>query len=61
MFAVVDEQLSSSFELREVLYGVILIVIFLAFRRGVVQTFVDLFSRLFVRRRAQPALEPTRE
>jgi branched-chain amino acid transport system permease protein len=61
VFAIVDEQLSSSLELREVLYGVILLVIFLGFRRGVVQTFVDLFSRLFVRRRAQPALESTRE
>jgi branched-chain amino acid transport system permease protein len=61
VFAVVDEKLSSSFELREVLYGVILIAIFLGFRHGVVQTFVDLFSRLFGRRRAQPALGPTRE
>ena len=61
VFAIVDERLGSSFELREVLYGVFLIAIFLAFRRGVVQTFVDLFSRLFVRRRAQPALGPTRE
>ena len=61
VFAVVDEQLSSSLELREVLYGVFVIAIFLGFRHGVVQTFVDLFSRLFGRRRAQPALRPTRE
>jgi branched-chain amino acid transport system permease protein len=61
VFAVVDEKLSSSFELREVLYGVFLIVIFLGFRRGVVQTFVDLFRRLFVRRPSQPALRPTRD
>ena len=33
VFAIVDERLSS-FELREVLYGVFLIAIFLAFRRG---------------------------
>jgi branched-chain amino acid transport system permease protein len=61
VFAVVDEQLSSSLELREVLYGVFLIVIFLGFRRGVVQTFVDLFRRVFDRRPSQPALRPTRE
>jgi branched-chain amino acid transport system permease protein len=60
-FAIVDEQLSSSLELREVLYGVFLIAIFLGFRRGVVQTFVDLFSRLAARLRAQPAPRPTRE
>jgi branched-chain amino acid transport system permease protein len=60
-FAIVDEQLSSSLELREVLYGVFLIAIFLGFRRGVVQTFVDLFGRLVRPRRAQPAPGPTHE
>ena len=60
VFAFVDEELSSSLQLREVLYGVFLIAIFLGFRRWVVQTFVDLFNRLF-RRRAQPALRPSRQ
>jgi len=45
-FAVLDEQLSSSFELREVLYGVFVIVIFLFFRRGVVQAVVSLADRV---------------
>ena len=45
-FAVLDERLSSSFELREVLYGVFVIVIFLFFRRGVVQAVVSLADRV---------------
>ncbi len=45
-FAVVDEQLSSSLQLREVFYGVFVIAIFLGFRRGVVPAFVDLVRRL---------------
>jgi ABC-type branched-subunit amino acid transport system permease subunit len=62
VFAILDEQLSASLELREVLYGVFVITIFLFFRRGVVQAFVSLFDR-FVgsRRRAQPDLQPSRE
>ena len=55
VFAVVDEQLTTSLELREVLYGIFVIAIFLGFRRGVVQTFVDLYKWLFVRSPAQPA------
>ena len=46
IFAVLDERLSSSFELREVLYGVFVIVIFLFFRRGVVQAVVSLADRV---------------
>jgi len=61
VFAIVDEQLSTSLELREVLYGVFVIAIFLGFRRGIVQTAVDLFDRLFARRRSKPALQPSRE
>jgi branched-chain amino acid transport system permease protein len=59
-FALLDERLTTSLELREVLYGVFVIAIFLGFRRGVVPTVVALVSRL-VRRRAEPALRPSRE
>ena len=55
VFAVLDERLTASLELREVLYGVFVIAIFLFFRRGVVQAVVSLFDRLFgPRRRAKP-------
>lgn len=46
VFAVLDERLSASLELREVLYGVFVIAIFLFFRRGVVDGFVTLGRRL---------------
>jgi branched-chain amino acid transport system permease protein len=46
VFAILDEQLSTSLELREVLYGVFVIAIFLGFRHGVVNAFVALFDRL---------------
>jgi branched-chain amino acid transport system permease protein len=58
VFAVVDERLTASLELREVLYGVFVIAIFLFLRRGVVQTVVDLFNWLLGRR---PALRTSRE
>ncbi len=61
VFAVVDEKLAASLQLREVLYGVFVIAIFLGFRRGVVQTAVALFNRLVARRRAPPDLRPSRE
>jgi len=61
VFAFVDERLTASLQLREVLYGVIVIAIFLFFRRGVVQTVVSLFYRVFARRRGDPALQPSRE
>ena len=35
VFAILDERLTASLELREVLYGVFVIAIFLFFRRGV--------------------------
>jgi branched-chain amino acid transport system permease protein len=46
VLAVVDEQLTASLQLREVLYGLFVIAIFLGFRRGVVQTVVDLGRRI---------------
>jgi branched-chain amino acid transport system permease protein len=46
VFAIVDEQLTTSLELREVLYGVFVIAIFLGFRRGVVHASVTLARRL---------------
>jgi branched-chain amino acid transport system permease protein len=55
VFAVVDEKLSASLQLREVLYGVFVIAIFLGFRGGVVNTFVVLARRLGRRR---PATAP---
>jgi branched-chain amino acid transport system permease protein len=61
VFAYVDERLTASLELREVLYGVFVIVIFLFFRRGVVQTVVDLFDRIVGRRRAGTTLQPSGE
>ena len=61
VFAVLDERLTASFELREVLYGVFVIAIFLFFRRGVVQAVVGLANRLGVRGRGQPDLQPSRE
>ena len=61
VFAVVDERLTASLELREVLYGVFVIAIFLGFRRGVVHAFVALFDRLVGSRRSEPAREPSRQ
>jgi len=61
VFAILDERLSASLELREVLYGVVVIAIFLGFRHGVVHAVVTLFNRLFARRRSKPALQPSRE
>jgi branched-chain amino acid transport system permease protein len=46
VFAVLDEQLTTSLELREVLYGAFVIAIFLGFRRGVVHAVVALSRRL---------------
>ena len=46
VFAVVDERLTTSLQLREVLYGVFVIVIFLGLRRGLVPTVVGLVRRL---------------
>jgi branched-chain amino acid transport system permease protein len=61
VFAFLDERLTASLELREVLYGVFLIAIFLGFRRGVVHAFVALAKRFVPRRGAQPDLRPSRE
>jgi len=46
VFAILDEQLSTSLELREVLYGVFVIAIFLFFGRGLVGAVAGLSSRL---------------
>jgi branched-chain amino acid transport system permease protein len=61
VFAFLDERLTASLELREVLYGVFVIAIFLGFRRGVVHALVALFHRLVGTRRTEPTLEPSRE
>jgi branched-chain amino acid transport system permease protein len=61
VFAFLDERLTTSLELREVLYGVFVIAIFIGFRRGVVHAFVALFDRLVGSRRTEPALGPSRE
>jgi branched-chain amino acid transport system permease protein len=55
VFAVLDEKLTASLELREVLYGVFVLVIFLFFRRGVVQATVSLYRRFFGKRRLPAA------
>ena len=49
-FAILDERLSTSLELREVVYGIFVVAIFLGFRRGVVHAVVGVFNRLFGRR-----------
>jgi branched-chain amino acid transport system permease protein len=62
VFAILDEQLTASLELREVLYGVFVIAIFLFFRRGVVQACVSLFNRVFGSRGpGRRDLQPSRE
>jgi branched-chain amino acid transport system permease protein len=62
VFAVLDERLTASLELREVLYGVVVIAIFLFFKRGVVSAVVDLYDRFRgLRRRSQPDPQQSRE
>jgi branched-chain amino acid transport system permease protein len=61
VFAYVDERLTASLELREVLYGVFVIAIFLFFKRGLVPAFVSLVRRLRIRRRSKAALQTSRE
>lgn len=62
VFAILDERLTASLELREVLYGVFVIAIFLGFRHGVVHAIVALYDRLGgPRRRSQPDLQPSGE
>ena len=62
VFAILDERLTAALELREVLYGVFVIAIFLFFRRGVVQAIVSLVGRFFgTGRRPQPDAQPFRE
>ena len=61
VFAILDERLAASFELREVLYGVFIIVIFLGFRRGVVNAVVSLVRRFVPARRPQPDPQPSGE
>jgi branched-chain amino acid transport system permease protein len=61
VFAILDERLSTSLELREVLYGVFVIAIFLGFRRGVVQAIIALFDRLVAPHRTKATIQPSRE
>jgi len=61
VFAILDERLSTSLELREVLYGIFVIAIFLGFKRGLVPAFVSLVDRFVVRRRSKSTLQPSRE
>jgi branched-chain amino acid transport system permease protein len=61
VFAFLDERLTASLELREVLYGVFVIAIFLGFRRGVVHAVVAMFDRLVALRRRKGPLQPSRE
>ena len=58
VFGILDEQLSTSLELREVLYGVLVIAIFLGFRRALVHAVTALGSRVVARLRRKPAVEP---
>ncbi len=61
VFAFLDERLTDSLQLREVLYGVFVIAIFLGFRRGVIHAVVAGFDRVFAYRRGKPTLQPSRE
>ena len=54
VFAILDERLTTSLELREVLYGIFVIAIFLGFRHGVVHAVVALYKRLAGHRREEP-------
>ena len=55
VFAILDERLTTSFELREVLYGVFVLAIFLFFRRGLVSAFVTQARRFQRWRRGRAA------
>jgi branched-chain amino acid transport system permease protein len=61
VFAILDERLTASLELREVLYGVFVIAIFLFFRRGVVHAVVSGFDRFVRPGRRPPDPQPSRE
>jgi branched-chain amino acid transport system permease protein len=61
VLAFVDERLSSSLQLREVLYGVFVIAIFLGFRRGVIPAVSALFDRLVAHRSRGPTLQQSEE
>jgi branched-chain amino acid transport system permease protein len=61
VFAILDARLTASLELREVLYGVFVIAIFLFFRRGVVEATVSLFRRLVGPTRPAPDAHPSGE
>jgi branched-chain amino acid transport system permease protein len=53
VFAFLDSALVNSGQLRELIYGAFVVMLFLGFRRGVVQTLVDLGARLARRARAR--------
>ena len=59
VFAILDERLTASLELLEVLYGVFVIAIFLFFRRGVVSAVIALWKRVVGPRRREPTLQPS--
>ena len=61
VFAILDERLTESLQLREVLYGIFVIAIFLFFRRGVVHAVVSLYNRLTGPRRKTQTLQPSRD
>ena len=61
VFAILDEQLTASLQLREVLYGAFVVAIFLFFRRGVVHAAVAFWNRAVGSRRASPPAPPARE
>ena len=61
VFAFLDERLTTSLELREVLYGVFVVAIFLFFRRGIVATAIGLWKRFAGPGHDEPTLQPSRE
>jgi branched-chain amino acid transport system permease protein len=59
VFALLDRALITSGQIRELLYGLFIVAIFLGFRRGVAHTLVAL-ARRFLRRRSDGAAHPER-
>ena len=66
VFTIVDELLVDYAQLREVIYGVVTLVLFLSFRQGAVPAVTGAIGRLFSRNSGEPeppssAAQPTSE
>ena len=61
VFTIVDELLADSAQVREVIYGVVTVILFLSFRQGAVPAIVDFVGRVLGRRPAAKAAARDRE